>query len=277
MDMDLVQLEKKYGKLGAEAPQSALAKWQPDMVSAKSGEDATINIYSVVGEDYSGEGVTAKLVASILRKNEGKAVTVNINSPGGSFFEGLAIYNMLREHDGDVNVKIVGLAASAASVIAMAGDTIEIAESGFIMIHNAWSIAVGNKHDMKSVSEVLAKFDESMISIYSRATSKSSKDLVKMCDAETWLMGEDAIENGFATALLASDSVKKEEVKDQISAALRKIDIALAKDGCPRSERRAMIKDLTSKPSAAVEPSMPSASDNIAVVLNQILQKLTIN
>ncbi|MFT2622165.1 head maturation protease, ClpP-related, partial [Escherichia coli] len=74
------------------------------------------------------------------------------NSPGGDMFEGLAIYNLLREHEGEVNVKVLGLAASAGSVIAMAGDTVQIARAGFLMIHNAWVVAMGNRNDLRELA-----------------------------------------------------------------------------------------------------------------------------
>jgi ATP-dependent protease ClpP protease subunit len=273
---DLKKFEAQFGKMkGAEAPASALAKWKPEIHAAATEDEATINIYDGIGESWDGTGMTAKIVSSILRKNAGKDVTVNLNSPGGSFFEGLAIYNMLREYEGDVHVRVVGLAASAASVIAMAGDTIKVAESGFLMIHNSWSLALGNKHDMAEAAETLTKFDEAMIKVYTKRTGISEKKIVAMLDDETWIMGEQAVEQGFATALLDSDEIKTEEVKDSFNASLRKIDVALAKDGMPRSERRALIKELTSTPSAAVEEATPSAGDNLSEVLNQILCKLT--
>ncbi|KLB48562.1 peptidase, partial [Xanthomonas euvesicatoria] len=104
-------------------------------------------------------GVTARRVAGALRAMGKGPVTVNVNSPGGDMFEGLAIYNLLREHDGEITVKVLGLAASAASIIAMAGDTVQIARAGFLMIHNAWVMAVGNRNDLIEVADTLKPFD----------------------------------------------------------------------------------------------------------------------
>ncbi|HCF5801664.1 TPA: Clp protease ClpP, partial [Pseudomonas aeruginosa] len=92
-------------------------------------------------------------------------VTVNINSPGGDVFEGLAIYNLLREHKGKVSVNIIGLAASAASFIAMAGDEIRIGRAAFLMIHNAWLIAMGNRNDLREIADWLEPFDMTLADI----------------------------------------------------------------------------------------------------------------
>jgi ATP-dependent protease ClpP protease subunit len=242
-----------------EAPASALAKWQPEIHALQ--DDNAINIYSTVGDYGDGQGMTPKIVSSVLRKAKGD-VTVNINSPGGDFFDGVAIYNLLREYDGKVNVKVVGLAASAASIIAMAGDSIEIAESGFFMIHNAWTVAIGNKNDMKEVADMLSKFDESMAKVYMDATGMDEKSVKKIMDAETWLTADESLDYGFAQAILDSNSIgKDEDISNGVNSALRRIDIALAKDGMPRSERRKLMKELSSTPSAAVDKATPSASD----------------
>lgn len=250
-----------------ELPQSAVARWNPS-IHAKD-EENSINIYSTIGDYGDGTGMTAKIMSSILRKAEGD-VTINLNSAGGDFFEGVAIYNLLKEYDGNVNVKIVGLAASAASVIAMAGDDIKIAESGFLMIHNAWTLAMGNKEDMRGVADMLEKFDESMASVYSQATGIELKQIKKMMAAETWISGAESVEMGFASSLLDSDATYEE--KEKMPDSLKKVDSTLAKYGIPRSERRALLKDL-SKPSAA-EPTKPSASD-LSEALKGLLSTLT--
>ena len=258
-------------KLDFELPKSALEKWSPN-IKAKA-DDSDINIYQQIGEDYEGRGVTPKMIAGILRNMGGKDITVNINSPGGSFFDGVAIYNLFREYEGNVKVRVVGLAASAASVIAMAGDEIEIAESGFLMIHNAWTLAIGNKEDMQEVSDMLAKFDASMRDLYSKRTGISGEDIEKMMAEETWLSGSDAIEKGFADGYLPSDSVEKSQVEDRYSA-LREIDIQLAKAGQPRSKRRKLIKEITGTPSAAEPTPSAGQDDEVIDALSNILTKL---
>ncbi|WP_034085582.1 head maturation protease, ClpP-related, partial [Pseudomonas aeruginosa] len=110
-------------------------------------------------------------IAGALRAIGGDVdVTVNINSPGGDVFEGLAIYNLLREHKGKVTVNIIGLAASAASFIAMAGDEIRIGRAAFLMIHNAWLIAMGNRNDLREIADWLEPFDMTLADIYAQRT-----------------------------------------------------------------------------------------------------------
>jgi ATP-dependent protease ClpP protease subunit len=253
--MTILHLEKHRSIKSFEPPQSAVAKWNRD-IHAKDDGDA-INIYSTIGDYGDGTGMTAKIVSSVLRKANG-SVRVNINSAGGDFFEGVAIYNMLREYEGDVKVKIVGLAASAASIIAMAADELEIAESGFMMIHNAWTIAIGNKDDMEEVAAMLGKFDDSMAKLYADFSGQDVKSIKKMMAAETWLSGKEAVEMGLATALLESDEITGD--KEKMPEAMKKLDAILASRGVPRSERRALIKEM-GKPRAAEEDTKPCASE----------------
>ena len=148
----------------------ALKRWNPG-IRAASEEEHSISIYDVIGQDpWSGEGVTTKRIAAALRSVNGDDVTVNINSPGGDMFEGLDIYNLLRDYSGKVTVKVLGLAASAASIIAMAGDEIRIARAGFLNIHNCWIVALGNRQDLLEVASRLEPFDQAMAEIYATRT-----------------------------------------------------------------------------------------------------------
>ncbi len=246
-------------------PNSIKSRWQPDIHAAVANSDdaATINIYDVVGEDWwTGDGMTAKIVNSVLRKNKGQPITVNINSPGGDFFEGVAIYNLLKEHDGEITVRVIGMAASAASVIAMAGDEIKVAESGFIMIHNAWHVCVGNKHDMQERADTLGKFDESMHSVYSKKTGLDIETITQMMDDETWIGGSEAVEKGFATSLLDSDNIEVDSDEgNAYNASLKRVDAAMAKADYSRAERRSILKDLTGTPGATVEDDQLPCAD----------------
>ncbi|MBH7792416.1 Clp protease ClpP, partial [Clostridioides difficile] len=168
----------------------ALDAWRPELRAASGDNpDSTITIYEPIGYDWwTGEGVTAKRIAGALRAiGSDVDVTVNINSPGGDVFEGLAIYNLLREHKGKVTVNIIGLAASAASFIAMAGDEIRIGRAAFLMIHNAWLIAMGNRNDLREIADWLEPFDMTLADIYAQRTGIDIDDIVKQMDAETWI------------------------------------------------------------------------------------------
>lgn len=224
----------------------ALDRWQTGVraAAAEGGDERSISVYDVIGYDYwSGEGVTAKRIAGALRAMGKGPVTVNVNSPGGDMFEGLAIYNLLREHEGEVTIKVLGLAASAASIIAMAGDKVQIARAGFLMIHNAWVMAVGNRNDLADVAATLAPFDDAMASIYAARTGSDAKAMAKLMDAETWIGGEAAIEGGFADELLASDQVEKGAGKASASA-VRRIEAGLRASGMPKSEAMRLISEI---------------------------------
>lgn len=248
-------------KMQFDAPVSALEKYNPAIKSAVSDDERTINILGLVGQTWDGTGMTSKIVSSVINRAEGKDITVNINSPGGDFFEGLAINTLLRAYKGNVHVRILGMAASAASVIALAGDEISIADGGFIMIHNSWTCSCGNQHDMREVADVLSKFDESMSLIYSEHTGIDRAEIHKMMDAETWINGEDAIKKGFADSRIETKEIDlDEDAANAYNSKLKLLDVSLAKAGMPRSERRKLIKEVTGTPSAA-DVITPSADD----------------
>lgn len=260
-------------RLKFEPPAQALERYNPCLAYANASSDS-INIYSTIGDYGDGAGMTPKIVDSVLRKLGGADVTVNINSPGGDFFDGVAIHTLLSEYKGDVTVNVVGMAASAASIVALAGDTINIAESGFFMIHNAWTLAIGNKNDMKQVAGMLEKFDNSMAGLYAKRTGLEETKIRSMMDKETWLGGKEAVSMGFALALLGADEVEEDNEVNAYESALKKMDVALAKAGMPRSERRALIKELVGMPGATTETT-PRAGYGLEESLKGLLQTLT--
>lgn len=232
--------------VSSQVQQRALDRWNAGVQAADKEADRSINIYDVIGYDYwTGEGVTAKRVAAALRTLGSGPVTVNINSPGGDMFEGLAIYSLLREHDGEVTVKVLALAASAASIIAMAGDNVQIARSGFFMIHNTWVMAVGNRIDLREVADQLEPFDRAMSDIYAAHTGGEAKAMGKLMDAETWIGGADAVDQGFADELLDSDQVAQDAGKASASA-VRRIEAGLRAGGMPKSEAMRLISEFKS-------------------------------
>ncbi|MGY6355673.1 head maturation protease, ClpP-related [Citrobacter amalonaticus] len=246
----------------SEPMPAALERWNGG-IRAASSDDNTISIFDVIGKDYWDEGVTAKRISGALRSLNGADVTVNINSPGGDMFEGLAIYNLLREYQGKVTVKVLGIAASAASIIAMAGDDIQIGRGAFLMIHNCWVIAVGNRHDFAELAVSLEPFDKAMADIYAARSGLEMATVQKLMDAESYIGGSDAVEKGLADSLLSADAVSDGD--ESPAAALRKLDALLAKTNTPRSERRKLIKALSGDmPGAVTNPDgTPRAADDI--------------
>lgn len=157
-------------------------------------ERAEITLYDEIGFF----GVSASDIRRELDEIDASEILLRINSPGGNVFDGIAIYNDLLEHPARVSVEITGIAASIASIIAMAGDDIAIAENGFMMIHNAWTIALGDQHDMRAVAEVLARIDGSLAATYAARSGTAAEDVAKMMDEETWLTAAEAVEEKFA-------------------------------------------------------------------------------
>jgi ATP-dependent protease ClpP protease subunit len=250
-------LRRKHG--------GVLARWARSARAAEADDRATISIYEPIGESWDGSGVTAKRVAGALRQIGAQPVAVNINSGGGDLFEGLSIYNLLREHPAEVTVRVVGLAASAASVIAMAGDRIEVGRAAMLMIHKAWGLVIGNADDMRRAADDFSDFDDLMAGVYAARSKQSAEQVAEWMTAETWFGGEKAVEAGLADALLPADQVEEKAAaaaQDRApNAALRRIDVALAKDGVSRRERRALLADLGT-PSAA-EPRELAGSQTV--------------
>lgn len=240
----------------------ALQRWNPGVQAAAEG-DSDIGIFDVIGEDYWGEGVSSKRIAAALRAiGTDNPVTVNINSPGGDLFEGLTIYNLLKEHRGTVTVKVMGLAASAASIIAMAGDEVQISRAGFFMIHNAWTLAAGNRHDFRDIADFLEPLDRSMADVYSTRTGDDLDDLQALMDQETWIGGSDAVTQSFADALLDSDQIDADANASGGKYAAKKLDIALAKAGLSRADRRQLLNEFKSTTRNAGGSGKRNATDD---------------
>ncbi|URL13317.1 Clp protease ClpP [Pantoea ananatis] len=245
-----------------DLPAAAIDRWDGSIRAAAQTGENTITIFDVIGEDWWGDGVSANRIAGALRAIGGDDVTVHINSPGGDMFEGLAIYNILREYQGKVTVKVLGLAASAASIIAMAGDEVQIGRGAFLMIHNAWIVAAGNRNDFREYADYLEPFDKAMADIYAARSGMSSEDVQSLMDKESFIGGSDAVTRGLADSLLSADEISSDE--ESPAAAIRKIDAFLAKGGMPRSERRKHLKALGSMSGAATEKNdKPGAVDQI--------------
>ena len=159
-----------------------------------------LNIYDAIGADWQGGGVTPQQVAqSIAEAGEIDQIDVHINSPGGVAFDGVAIYNQLVNFPGVVNVFVDGLAASAASIIAMAGQQRVVNKGGVIMIHNASAVTMGTKETHAKQVAVLDKLDRQIAKIYSRTTGNDPDQMLEMMKDETWMDCDDALVGNFAT------------------------------------------------------------------------------
>ena len=152
-------------------------------------------------ETWFGDEVTPAIFREELNAAKGDIV-LWINSPGGDCFAAAQIYNMLMDYPGNVTVRIDGLAASAASVIAMAGSTVEISPVGMMMIHNPMTISIGDVQEMERAIALLAEVKESIINAYEIKTGLPRAKISRLMDAETWMNAKKAVELGFADSVL---------------------------------------------------------------------------
>lgn len=173
-------------------------------VNAKAGE-AEILLYDNIGEDpWFGGGVSAKAFNDALQAAGKVPISLRINSGGGSVFEGAAMYNMLRRHPKPVSVYVDGLAASIASVIAMAGETVQMGETSWIMIHDPWTFALGSASELRQQADLLDSLGDELVLAYTRKTGLSAADVKSLMAGETWFNPTDAVDKGFADSIFES-------------------------------------------------------------------------
>ncbi len=169
----------------------------------------------ISNETWFGDEITPKEFRGELNSGQGK-VTVWINSPGGDCFAAAQIYNMLMEYSGPVDVHIDGIAASAASVIAMAGNHVAISPVGMMMIHNPATVSIGDEREMKKAMEMLSEVKESIINAYELKTGLPRKQLSNMMNAESWMNAKKALELGFADSILYDGDDEGDEPEGMI-------------------------------------------------------------
>lgn len=175
------------------------------LASPKSDEEgvATVRLYDPI-DSWGGDwGVSAKEFAALLDEtpDDVSEIRLHINSPGGEVFEGLAILNQLRQHRAKITTVVDGLAASIASVIAMAGDEVLMAPNSELMIHDAWGLAIGNAADMQSMAKTLDHLSDNIASVYADRAGGTAEDWRALMRLETWFGADEAVEAGLANAL----------------------------------------------------------------------------
>lgn len=190
----------------------------PLKILNKSATEAEVVIYAGIGQDWWGDGsmISAKQFSDELKKVPDTVNTINvrINSPGGDVFDGIAIYNRLKQHKAKKVVYIDGFAASIASIIALAGDEIKIGEGALYMIHLPWTFAYGNRMDLDNTVNRLMDVEEQMLGIYAKKTGMDRGEIRTMLEKESWLGADEAIEKGFVdskaedTIAIAASAIK---------------------------------------------------------------------
>ena len=231
-------------------------------IKAKANDTAEISIYDEIGF----WGVSAASFAQDLKNcgNNLKQINLHIHSPGGDVFDGIAIYNLLKNHPANVTVYIDGLAASMASVIAMAGNEVIMPENAMMMIHKPWGIQGGDAEDMRKYADLLDKVENTLIPAYANKTGKTPEELAEMLSAETWLNGKECVEQGFADKLaeplVAMASIKSRKLEDF--------------ENMPKA-----IKDMLFKPqgNAGANPAPQATQTESTVPVNKVTQVVVNN
>lgn len=178
------------------------------------GAGIDVTLYGVIGDDWFGPPIEAEIAAQLGAAPDAHA-TVHINSEGGDMFAGIAIRNMFAAHRGGVTCIVEGLAASAASIIAMAGKTV-MGKGSMLMIHNPWAIVAGGAEDLRATADMLDKAQASLISIYQEKTGKSTDELKALLDAETWFTADEALAAGFANEVSSEKQMEVSALADAV-------------------------------------------------------------
>ncbi|HEO2505359.1 TPA: Clp protease ClpP [Streptococcus agalactiae] len=212
----------------------------------------------IADETWFGDEVTPQQFKNDLISGTGD-ITLWINSPGGDVFAAAQIYNMLMDYQGDVHVIIDGLAASAASVIAMAGTTVSMSPVAMMMIHNPWTFAQGEAKDMAKVIEMLGEIKESIINAYELRTGLSRTKISHLMDSESWFNAKKAVELGFADKVLFEKEETPEQ-DDQNSYTFSRVTAA---------------HDLVVKLQASLQPPKPPKPQK-SIPINQLEKRLNL-
>lgn len=176
-------------------------------INNKSTTSAEIVIYSDIGESFWGDSMSAKSFSEELKQlpDTVNQIDVRLNSPGGDVFDGITIYNRLKQHKANVTVYIDGMAASIASIIALAGDEVIMGEGSTYMIHLPWTMAMGNALELEDTINRLDEVTEQLLGIYQRKTRLDRSEIRKMLTEETWLDAAQAMEYGFVDKIMEAD------------------------------------------------------------------------
>ena len=177
---------------------------------ADTGERTLVLNGQIAEDSWFGDEVTPTIFRDELMKGEGN-ITVWINSPGGDVFAAAQIYNMLMDYKGNVTVRIDGLAASAASMIAMAGTTVEMSPVGMLMVHNPSTAVIGNTKEMQAAIQMLDEVKESILNAYELKTGQPRQSLSDLMDAESWMNAKKAVELGFADKILFANEDEEKQ------------------------------------------------------------------
>jgi ATP-dependent Clp protease, protease subunit len=172
---------------------------QPFEIKNKTATKAEIILYGSIGQDWFGEGITAKKFSDELKKLDASVnqIDLRINSPGGDVFDGITIYNRLKQHSAKITTYIDGLAASIASIIALAGDEVIMGEGALYMVHLPFTFSIGNRMELDNTINRLVDVEEQMVGIYAKKSKMDRAEVKALLEKETWMDAQQASDNGF--------------------------------------------------------------------------------
>ncbi|HEA4452322.1 TPA: Clp protease ClpP [Proteus mirabilis] len=211
-------------------------------MQAKEDQTADIYIYDEIG----GWGISARrFTEDLISLGNLSHINLHIHSPGGEVFDGIAIYNQLKNHSATITVYIDGLAASMASVIAMVGDTVIMPKNAMMMIHKPWGVSWGDANDMREYADLLDKLENVLIPAYVAKTGKTTEEITAMLEQETWLDGDECVEHGFADKVI-------EPVKAMASLTSKRIEEF---SSMPSAIKNQITPKNTTKPTQQTQPN----------------------
>jgi len=214
----------------------------------EAGESATLYIYDAIGFF----GIEAEQLVQEIDQLDASEITLRINSPGGDVFDGVAIYNALKRHPATVHAKVDGLAASMASLIALAGDDVEIAEGAFFMIHKPWSMVLGDANEMRAEADLLDKIEATALSVYAKRSNMGEGEIRAAMEAETWYTAGEAVAAGFADTVAGGNDDEKMQFDltvfacapsegNERAVTIRQAEAALRDAGFSREQAKAVV------------------------------------
>lgn len=268
--------------LQSEPPEEVLADFNAGIRAAKDDGDNVISIYGVIGRDpFADIDNSERRINAALKTIGARDVVVNINSPGGNYLSGLAIYNLLRMHPARITVNVLAIAGSAASVIAMAGDDVAMADGSFIMVHKASAALLSvNEYEARDLADLLADVDGSMAEVYA-ARSGVPKDealgwMAKGRGKGSMFAASAAIDRGLADRKLAAGTVKiSAEAPIATQPPERVAERALmAAHGMSSAEAKTLVATLKSGARDAAGDAARDAGDRVQAAMQQLLSTI---
>ena len=238
---------------------------KPDWFEIKAEKDDVVEIfiYDVIGWPF----IDAQEFVTALSGINGKDILIRINSPGGDIFDALAMFNAIGEYKGKLTIRIESLAASSASIIAIAGKEVQAYKNTMMMIHEPWAIAIGNQYDFREMMEILGKISGNIIDTYADNSNIGKRDIKSMMKDETWFTAKEMKEKGLIDTILDGDGVKAKFDLSMFSKTpetlqgqregreftIREIEAALRDAGASRAFAKAVAAGCSQKPEPVKE------------------------